>query len=364
MHRLAGVIVLGGLLGVPVWGQGLSGTTSGPAEPVRRAATSRAATTAVSTFDDIAPATFETVSDEDLILLVRTARRAMRDGVLGHAEYVPSYRPSSLTGLKATIHLTLRRGGIAVAEAQSPTLEAIDAAAAAGTILARRVQQRPAWSGQSDVRSGGDSMGLEFEWIGPEEAVTEKYGPEQRWSEVLLKSFDGGRDGVGVRVLDPLQRGWKNWWAGLESGRSTFDRVGRTLPGQILSANMTPDFALAAAERQIRLVRDEKYRNEANITYFRFPTHLVWQAHAKARPARLIRGAEAVPPTAVDAAGVDAAIARIGGYLRYRQRDNGWFQYESLPSADRYGDGDSADARPPPEVTRGNDGTATTETGE
>ena len=345
MLRLAGVVVLGGLLGAPAWGQEPAGTTGGPAEPVRRGTTSRAAAVAVLTPDDFFPATFETVSDEDLILLVRTARRAMRAGLLGQTEHVPTYRPSSLAGLKATIHLTLRRGGIAIAEAQSPMLEAIDAASAAGTLLARRARQKPAWSNQSDLRGGGDSLGLEFEWIGPEEAVAAKYGPEQRWSEDLLKSFDGGREGVGVRVFDPLRRGWQRWWTGLEAGQSTFDRVGRSLPGQILAANMTPDFALAAAEQQIRLVRDEKYRNEANIAYFRFPTHLVWQSQAKARPVRLVRGAEVVPPSAVDATGLDAAIARIGAYLRYRQRDNGWFQYEFLPSADRYAEGDSAAAQ-------------------
>src|SRR5262249_42394045 len=76
--------------------------------------------------------------------------------------------------------------------------------------------------------------------------------------------------------------------------------------------------------------------------YFRFRTRHVWQPSASASPIVITRGATIVGADEVNEKGLDAAIERIGRYLRYRQNSDGWYSEEYLPTADRYTKGNSA----------------------
>jgi hypothetical protein len=165
---------------------------------------------------------------------------------------------------------------------------------------------------------------MEFEWLGPAEYLDVRFAEQHTWSEVLLRSFDGGREGMGVEF-----RG----------------RAGRTRPSEIIAANYTPDLGLAAAERAIGLTHADKVRSESDIRYFRFRTHHLWQPSATRLPVLLNRGDSLVEPSAVSSEGLDAAIRRIGDYLRYRRNRDGWFSYQFNPSADRYSDANSATAQ-------------------
>ena len=68
----------------------------------------------------------------------------------------------------------------------------------------------------------------------------------------------------------------------------------------------------------------------------------MWQPSGRVLPIVLVRGATVVPADSVNVKSLDAAITRLGDYLHYRQNRDGWFSHEYLPSADRYGEGNSA----------------------
>lgn len=269
--------------------------------------------------------TLPEVSYEDLALLVQTARRSFREAVLGKPERGAIYRPRGLAGVRAILRTTLRSNGVALASAQTRDMEVVDAAVAVGVLLARAVRAKKALLAKPEVRSGGDTLGLEFEWIGPPEYQAVQFEDHTRWSETLLHAFEGGREGVGV-----VFRG----------------KVGRTPPSAVIARNYTPDLALIAAEGMVGLTALDKERRPSDIRYFRFQTYHLWQPKAWIKaPYRLIRGGQLVRQKAVSKATVDAAIERIGSYLRYRQNENGWFSYQYAPSGDRYLDEDAASAQ-------------------
>ncbi len=269
--------------------------------------------------------TLPEVSYEDLALLVQTARRSFREAVLGKPERGVIYRPRGLAGLRAILRTTLRSNGVALVSAQTRDMEVVDAAVAVGVLLARAVRARKALLAKPEVRSGGDTLGLEFEWIGPPEYQTVQFEDHTRWPEKLLHAFEGGREGVGVVF---------------------HGKVGRTPPSAVIARNHTPDLALIAAEEMVGLTALDKERRPADIRYFRFQTYHLWQPKAWIKaPYRLIRGEELVRQEAVSKATVDAAIKRIGSYLCYRQNENGWFSYQYAPSGDRYLDEDAASAQ-------------------
>jgi len=274
------------------------------------------------------------VSPEDLTLLVHFARRAFEDKVQGQPERASKYHPLVLAGRRGIVHLTLRSHGTALAEAESPEMDIVDASVAAGTLLgeaaiAHREDGSPAVPTAS-LKDDGPRLGIEFEWLGAREYPHMKYyGPGGEWTDDLLHSFEPAVEGIGVEFHG--KRGW-------------------TRPAQIIASNYSPDLALIAAERAAGLKHATKLMHSKNIRYFRFPTYHLWQPSATQRPVVLVRGDTLVPPlpqanghpTPAARRRLDAAILRMGRYLHYRQNPSGSFSYEYAPSADRYENGNSA----------------------
>jgi len=286
-------------------------------QPVAQSAVALQTTQPVNTLPEL--------SNDDATALVRSARRAMRARLLGKPETAATFHPLSLAGARGSVHLQLRERGQLIAEVESAEMDIGDAAVAAGTLLGNALRARPSAMERAAVKSGGNGLALVFEWMAPGEPLTEKFTTDQRWSDELLKAFDAGREGVGVRF-----------------GK----RVGRSSVTEILASNYTPQLALTAAERAIQLTQADKSTTPDDITYLRFDTHVIFQKDANSAAAILRRGDVLVPEAAVDAATVDAAIERMGAYLRYRKNPDGWFTYEFVPAADRYVENDS----PTPQV--------------
>ncbi|MCZ6682775.1 MAG: hypothetical protein O7B26_06290 [Planctomycetota bacterium] len=265
------------------------------------------------------------VAPADMALLVQIARRALTDKLMKREEKGPIYRPPSLRGVRAMLHVTLRRDGAVLAEAETREMDVIDAAVAAGALLGRTVLAKEKLRDRPDIRSGGEKLGLELEWIGPAEELEASLEDETLWSEALLHSFEGGAEGIGVMFGG---------------------KVGRVRPGTVVARNYTPDLALLAAEEQVGLTALDKRRRPDAFRYFRFRSYHLWQPDARRRqPYLLVRGDTTIDRDEVTAGGLDATIVRLADYLRYRQNQNGWFSYQFAPSRDRYLDGDSATAQ-------------------
>lgn len=265
-------------------------------------------------------------SNDDATALIRSARRAMRAKLLGRPEMSATYRPLSLATAKGVVHLQLRERGQLIAEAQSAEMPIADAAVAAGTLLGSAIRARTSVMERPAIKSGADNLMLVFEWMALGEPIAESYNPlDQRWTDELLRAFDAGREGVGLRF-----------------GKKT----ARTSVVEILVSNYTPSHALAATEKALNVTQADKAAQASEISYFRFDTRIAIQRDAKSRAVLLHRGEGLVSESAVNATSVDAAIGRMGAYLRYRQNPDGWFTYEFLPSADRYNESDS----PTPQV--------------
>lgn len=264
------------------------------------------------------------VAFEDLALLVETSRRALRDKLLRAPERGPIYRPPGLIGHRGTIHVTIRDHGAVLARGASAETDVVDAAVAAGALAGQALLDRDAKRNRAEGRGRGDRLGLEFEWIGPREYLSDGFSVNGIWSKGLLHAFEGGLEGIGV----------------VFGGKT-----GHVRPGQIIALNYSPDLALLAAERQVGLVLLDKQRRPDQIRYFRFPTYHLWQASGREVPVVLVRGESALASDSLTAEGLDAAIERMGRYLLYRQNSNGWFSYQFAPSRDRYLGGDSATAQ-------------------
>jgi len=256
------------------------------------------------------------IAYEDLVLLVNATRRAFRDALQNRPERVPGYRPPALAGQRSVLHATLRGSGAVLAEARTGEMDLLDGAVAAGVLLARAALEQKA-----RLANAGDDRGIELEWLGPAEYLDEKYAESGQWSEGLLHAFEPAAEGIGVEFRDLR---------------------GLTRPSQIVSLCYSPDLALQAAESAVGLRQIDKLHGQGDIRYFRFRAYHVWQEDAASRPVVLVRGEEYLPPAAVTAESLDAAIGRMGTYLRYRQNRDGWFSEEYLPSADKYSRSNSA----------------------
>lgn len=266
---------------------------------------------------DIAPE-LPAISEEDIALLVKSVRAALRDELAGKPERSTGYRPPALQGMKQILHATLRRSGAAIAEAETKEVDLLDGAVAAGVMLGRAVTNK-----KITLADRGDSCGLELEWLGPIQYVGANNDEHGKWSEALLHCFEPGREGIGVELNG--RRGWLR-------------------PSLVVSLNLNPDLALQAAEKLGNVQVLDKSRHAKDIRYFRFRSRHVWQADAGAnrRPVELIRGELLVSPDTVTAKSLDEAIHRMGRYLKYRQNSDGWYSEEYLPSPDKYAPGNSA----------------------
>lgn len=279
----------------------------------------------------ILPAISEGISYPDLVLLVKTARRAFKEKATKGTELPARYRPPAIEKVRGIVHVVLRRDGAVLAEAESPEMPVLDAALAAGTRLAEearrlagvsREEQKPGVVlREVDLRDGCDSLGLEFELLGERVPIDFRYRENGTWSEALLHAFEPAVEGIGVEF-----RGRRGW----------------TRPSEIISKGFSADLALQAAEAAIELRHADKLRFEREIKYFSFAAHHLWQSAAHELPVVLWRGDSLVPADSLNAAVLDAAINRIGEYLAYRQNSTGWFSHEYLPAEDRYADGNAA----------------------
>lgn len=250
---------------------------------------------------------------EDLALLVKTARRALKSRLAAGAEIAPGYTPPSLKGKDGIIVLRLRSNSAVLCEAASPRMPVVEAANAAGLAIAQTVAK-------ANVKCdrGGDALGLELEWLGPNELVGPNFAQEGHWTDELLHSFEPGVEGIAVEF-----QGKQAW----------------TCPSEIITRNYSPDLALAAAETKAGIQFIHKIRLGKEIRYSRFPAIHLWQPDSSVLPFRLLRGAQLVEREAVNARGLDEAIARMRRYLRYLQMADGGFAEEFNPSADRFDHG-------------------------
>lgn len=250
---------------------------------------------------------------EDLALLVKTARRALKSRLAAGAEIAPGYTPPSLKGKDGIIVLRLRSNSAVLCEAASPRMPVVEAANAAGLAIAQTVAK-------ANVKCdrGGDALGLELEWLGPNELVGPNFAQEGHWTDELLHSFEPGVEGIAVEF-----QGKQAW----------------TCPSEIITRNYSPDLALAAAETKAGIQFIHKIRLGREIRYSRFPAIHLWQPDSSVLPFRLLRGAQLVEREAVNARGLDEAIARMRRYLRYLQMADGGFAEEFNPSADRFDHG-------------------------
>ena len=259
---------------------------------------------------------------EDLVLLMETARRSFRDTVQGKPNRGAAFRPLSLRGVEAIIHLTLRSRGVALAEGESHRRDVVDAAVAAGALLGESALKRE--SKVRELEDQGNKLGLELEMLGPWEYLDYQYDASGTWSDAMLHSFEPAAEGIGVEF-----RGKAAW----------------VRPSEVIALSYTPDLALQAIESGAGLRHVDKLRFPKEIRYFRFGAYHLWQSPEDRLPVVLVRGAKLVPPEATSATDLDAAIDRIGNHLRHRQNRSGWFADEYLPAADKYAEGNSAVAQ-------------------
>jgi hypothetical protein len=249
-------------------------------------------------------------SVEDLVLLVKTARRSFEQRLSSGMETAPRYRPPSLADATGIVHLALRSHGSVIEESQSPEMNVLDAANAAGDLLAKSILKK-----KIKLDGAGRDLGLEFEWLGPREYIQDKYAADMKWSEGLLHSFDPAADGIGVELEG--RRGW-------------------TRPVEIITSNYSPDLALLAAENRAGIKFVAKTRQTNEIKYFRFPSLLMWQESARSLPVRLYRGDTLITREQMDAKFLDAAIQSVGESLLTFQKKDGSFAQEYLLGSDGF----------------------------
>lgn len=292
------------------------GEASGPAasRPAASMPASRPASTEPATSQLSLP--FPAVGLEDLATLVKMSRRAFEGAAAGMPERGVAYRPESLAGLSGTVHLTLRSHGAALVQAESGEMDIAEAVAQAGALLGLAAKAK-----KLNVSDREGNLGLEFEWLGPREYLDVGFDEGGRWTDALLHAFEPGAEGIGVEF-----RGVR----------------GRTRPSQIIALNYSPDLALRAAEAAVELSHADKLRFRDQVRYFRFRAYHLWQPTARAMPILLARGAALVSSGQTGREDLDAAVKRMGEYLRYRQNRDGWFSHEYLPTADQYSEGNSA----------------------
>ncbi|MCB9851830.1 MAG: hypothetical protein H6819_01940 [Phycisphaerales bacterium] len=251
------------------------------------------------------------LDEADAMLMTHYARRAIRAGFKGTAEGGEPYVPPSLEGKTGVVYVTLWRGGVEMAAANSDEMPVISATMAAAAAAGKALK-----SDHLNDPTGCEDCGLEIEWMGPDEPISPPYFREgTTYTADLLGAIDPGVNGVAV----------------------SFDgKKGRTPASEIIQRHYSPDVAIIAAEGKIGLSLEDKLLHPEKVSYFRNDSLHLWQPDAKAKPERLIRGELLVRPDAVTPDNVDAAIKRTGDYLLYRQNSNGAFSHEYVPSADRY----------------------------
>jgi|GEM_PF-2026137 len=258
---------------------------------------------------DIRPA----IDQADLFFLLRYARRAMGDTLRGKQPTTQPYCPSVFRDFEGDVYVTAWRSGADLAQGHSKAENLAQAAVEAGVMLGEQLLKDDV-----RVRRGGADIGLELELTGQSELIDVQYfGDSGTWTSELQSSYEPGIEGFEVRFAD---------------------RVGRILPTDVIEKNYSPDLALLATETQVGVKHEFKVRFADKVKYYRFWGFQVWQAGARAPMKLLYRGEELVPQDAVDGDRLDATIARVGGYLHYRQNSNGAFSHEYLPSRDTYHD--------------------------
>lgn len=251
------------------------------------------------------------LDDADALLLTHYARRAIRAGFKGVAVGGEPYVPPSLDGKSGVIRVTLWRGGAKLAVGESGEMPMVE-----GTLAAAREAGKGLRSEHPDDASGCTDCGLQLEWIGPSEPIDPPYyGEGGTWLPELLGAVVPGIQAVGV----------------------TYDGKSAITPASaVIEHDFSPDYLLVLAETKVGINKDVKEQHPERVHYFRCETLQLWQASAKDKPIRLLRGEPLIRPDSVMPASLEGAIQRTGDYLLYRQNSNGAFSHEYVPSGDRY----------------------------
>ncbi|MEE8170253.1 MAG: AMMECR1 domain-containing protein, partial [Phycisphaerae bacterium] len=256
------------------------------------------------------------LTDEDAALIAWTARRAVEAEGSGQPAPINAYRPMSMRGLTARIHVTLRRSGRIVGDAESGETDLLEGTVAAAIQAARAAATHAAF----DIQGQADPLGLEVEVIGPPDYLTAGLDADLHFEPELYSSFEPGIEGVGVEL----------------NGRR-----GLTRPSVILAANYTPTLALQHAEKEAGFTAATKQAHKSAIRYFRFRTLHVWQRDAFSPPVRLKRGVTVIDVAAVTRAALDDAIQSLTEYVLARCRRDAWFAFDYVPSSERFSERNS-----------------------
>lgn len=249
------------------------------------------------------------LDDAQRTFLSRTARRTIRDALLGRARYEPDYVPAALAGWNGEAVVRLRRDGyLLAAGAGGPVAAALAVRdAALGAFETLRAQQ-PA---DSDLLH---RLLVEIELVGPAEPFT----VEGDWTQ--------------PRVIDPH----------IEPGVHGMVLVGPTVRHRFTPTELfTSDMTIAEALQNLTQSRLREPSELGKTQLFRFRTDHWYEPSSGAKIVALSRGLTPVPPEAVSRPGLDEAIDRLAAYMAYRQKPTGVFTYQYEPALDRYTDEDN-----------------------
>lgn len=250
------------------------------------------------------------LTDEQKALLMRTARRTVRDAALGRDRYEPSYVPDDLAKIEAEAVVRLRLGGYLLSHASggpAPLPIAVRDAAHANVEQILAVEQL-------DPNLLPNIL-IEIEVVGPPLEIH----PPEDWTQ--------------PRALDPF----------VEPGIDGLVIVAPNLRNRFCPTELfTNDLVVSEAVANIakKATANPKDLKQARLFRFR-TTH--WYQHKPTDPIQsLRRGMKLVSPDAITPEGLDRAIETLSKYLRYRQKKrSGVFSYQYEASKNRFSDEDN-----------------------
>lgn len=250
------------------------------------------------------------LTDEQKTVLMRIARRTVRDAALGRDRYEPSYVPEDLEKIEAEAVVRLRLGGYLLSHASggpAPVALAVRDAAHANVEQILAVEKL-------DPNLLPNIL-VEIEVVGPPREIK----PPEDWTQ--------------PRALDPF----------VEPGIDGLIIVAPNLRNRFCPTELfTNDLVVSEAVANIAKEASANPKDLKSARLFTFRT-AHWYQHKPSDPIHsLKRGMTLVPPSAVTAEGLDEAIEELSRYLRYRQKKRtGVFSYQYEASKNRFSDEDN-----------------------
>lgn len=238
--------------------------------------------------------------------LSRVARRTVRDVVLGRNIYDPQYVPEALRSLTAEVVVRLsQRGYLRATAAAGPAPVAIATRDAADT-AARTLSKDDATT--LDVVN---ELLIEIEVVGP----TQPIHVEGDWTL--------------PRAVDPF----------VEPGVHGLVLSGKRVRHRFCPTELiTTDLVLADALKRLAQASYTDPSELADVRLARFRTVHWYDPGPGGGIVSLHRGLSIIALEAVTPKNLNDAIARLAGYMAYRQLDTGLFAYQYEPGQDRYSD--------------------------